>query len=341
MFKQKEAEKLFKEKLWYDLCLYLQKSITKNADDSSIFFIKNIIPSISKIHPKTFTETSLSISQMLAPMKSQDLILQSYNALKSIEYQNEDHKKGLFLLEIKINENKIFLNEIQGIESFIYEKKDSKMDDNDFFYFYKMVYFYYEKCNNYEEMFFFLERFTKYYKTSVSMYVDNENLIAYKLVKSSLLSKDVYNFTNVSINRFYTKLQDEKMKNLFERVKSGDYKFINENKKEVDDLLENFNFIIEKVYLVAFVNLCFYCNEKEIKIEEIGKVLELDRKSVFRILLKAFGKKLVKGEIDGEKNVVKIWYVVPRVLSEEDLYEVKSKYENWKLKISEVIKMLN
>jgi 26S proteasome regulatory subunit N9 len=142
---------------------------------------------------------------------------------------------------------------------------------------------------------------------------------------------------------------DANLKDLFLKVKNGDYGYIN-NKKAITKSLQSFiakdkledvyAFLKEKTYLIALVNICFYNNERLITIESICNILEIDKITCYNLIIKANAKKLIKSEIDGESETVQTSYIVPRILSDEDLVEIENKYAAWKCKIDEVIKMM-
>ncbi|KAM0687470.1 26S proteasome non-ATPase regulatory subunit 13 [Conglomerata obtusa] len=340
MFDQNTADRLYKEKLWFDLSTHIISSSKQHPDDSLNAFKSYILPNTTKIHPTTFVNTTITLSNFLPPVKSQELINTVIEIFEKIQYPNTDHTRALTLLRIKYNENCIFLGETNHVESFIYDQKSLSMDRPTRCAFYKMCYFFYEKESNIEELYIYLKKYIDMDDKNESLYVDTPALQAYKLVRAALLSKDVYAFVEVSTSRIFPHLQDEKLNVLFDRVKSGDYVYVNEHEDEVNEMLSGaFRFVREKVYLVAFVNVCFY-SEKEISFESVKHLLCVEREFVLYLIIKAMGKNLVKGTVDGEKEVLKINYVMPRILSEEDLCELKNKYENWKGRICKVIQMI-
>ncbi|KAM0676864.1 26S proteasome regulatory subunit [Binucleata daphniae] len=349
MFDRSLSEDICKQKLWFDLCQYLTNNVYKYPMECYDAFIKLIIPNFNSIHSVTMTKTAIKIIDNVDIEKAQNIIKECLLYLQNIEYKTPEQNNSIFKLNTKMYTTKVYqknTNEYNHIESFIYENKNKKMDKDGYFIFYRLCYLFYELTNNHEETYSYINKFLSFYVPIESKYSDKEESLINKLIKSALLSKDVYSFQGIFNNQFYNKLDDTNLKSLFEKISTGDIDYICKNKEMVKSVFANnsncdaiYDFLREKTYLVAFVNVCFY-SEKEVSFKDVEIKLGLKREEILYVAMMAIGKKLIKGTIDGEKETISIKYVVPRILSEEDLVEVKNKYVNWSKKIEEVIKLV-
>lgn len=362
MFSKETLEEFYKQKLWYNICVYIQEYSNTNLNDCLDCYKSYVLPNETRIYYKNYCDTTLILANLLQPNESQQVVLMAINEMHKNEFINDDKERSLLKLLIKIHENKIYLNEIDEIEKFIYEIKNKIMDKETKNNYFKLCYKYYESKKDFDEAYENLKKYLEcknenteevnenksftFYDEEIknkkypNNYEDTKELLATKLVKFSLLSTKVYNFTEIFCNKIYKYLNDENLKIIFEKIMSGDFEFVLNNKNMFESLFpNNFELLKEKVYLVGFINLCFYRNDKYIGINEIKNYLKLEREFVFFIIMKALGLELIKGIIDGENDVLKLTYVIPRILNREEIDELKRKCEIWKMKIGNVINL--
>lgn len=348
-----ELDNLYRIKQWYDLCLRIQDYSESNINDMLQAYETLILPNSKCIHPNTFSNTTLVIANLLPPQESQKILKVAMDAINQNEFLTEEMNRGLLIFEIRYFENKIFLKEEDGIERFIYEIKGKKMDKQVLRMYYGLCYKYYECKCDFEEAFGHLDKFiylndligkeinTHQVKRFRSLYDHTKEDLAYKHVKFALLNTRIYNFTAIMQGPVFEYLKDDDLLAVFQNIMKGDIEFVINNQEHIENIIpSSFGVLKEKVYLISFIDLCFYKDNKTLKVSNIQEHLKVERSQVFYIIMKALGLDLIKGTIDGDKDEVELDYVVPRVLNVDELREVKRKYENWKSKISDILSIM-
>lgn len=355
---ESEMKEFYKHKLWYDFCLYLQHHAESNISETVKAYYKYILVNETSIHPYTFCKTTLVLCDLLEPERSQVFIENAINVIQKNEFLSEERKKTLLKLRIRHNENRTYLKAEEDIGNFIYEIRNTKMDKETTQLYYRLCYKYFETISDFEECHKHFEKYlnnvnleeqtgeksiddkSEMKRQYPSLYNSIKTSLAYKLVKYSLLNPKYFNFTGVTLHAIYKFLADDTIKEIFENIMIGNVDYIVENKKNIKKTFPNhYELLKQKVFLISFINLCFYNKERVLGIEEIKQHLNLERKHVFQVLMKAFGLGLVKGSINGERDIVELNYVIPRILNKDEIVVLKKKYEGWSEKIGAMIKL--
>lgn len=360
MFALQKIQELFEQKHWYNLCLYIQQYVESNTKECIDAYLTFVIPNETIIHYNTFCQTTLILANLLQAKESLFVLNEALTAINKNDYIHDEKQLSIMKFNIKVNENKIYLNELNGIELFIYEVKNLTMDQETKNMYYKLCYKYYECKNDYDKAYSYIIKYLEGYDDSPIdkdgkdikfdeevkhkryniVNEDNNEVLAYKIVKFALLSTNIYNFTGIYFHKMYKYLKDQEIRLIFENVTNGSVKFVLEHENEISNKLPgNYELLREKTYLIELIKMCFYKKEKQLLIGEIMNHLNLERGFVFYILMKALGLGLIKGTIDGENDFVKLNYVMPRILNKEEVVEIKEKYVIWQSKIREVIQM--
>ena len=95
--------------------------------------------------------------------------------------------------------------------------------------------------------------------------------------------------------------------------------------------------IQEKVMLLALVNMVFEkgSSERTMKFGDIGERLQVEAEQVEWIVMKALSLGLIKGSMDQVDGVVDVTWVMPRVLDENMMKGLATRFEEWAAKVGE------
>jgi hypothetical protein len=258
----------------------------------------------------------------------------------------KDHEYCLFLLEIKKCEYLIDSNVLCEVEKKIYEWKPLPMNKKASKMYHKICYKYYEIIGNNEDGFDSLIKYLDLLNIEEGEKTSN---LAGKLVRFALLNKCVYNFTSVALHPIFPHLSDEGLKAIFLAYQNGDIHFVENNLSVIEERFPGYSsFLKEKIYLVALVNMSFYKAGGKLYFDEIQARLGIKEELVICILLKALGLNLIRGRINGEKRgringekkIITFTHVLPRVLSIEELKEMKKKFTQWRIKVNKVFELM-
>jgi len=102
-------------------------------------------------------------------------------------------------------------------------------------------------------------------------------------------------------------------------------------------LIQHETFVKQKLEILALMNLVFHrdSNDRNISFSEISEATQVPKEGVERLIMKALSLGLIKGKIDQIHENVNVSYVQPRVLSTEELVEIKDRLGKWTQKVAE------
>ncbi|EJW04976.1 hypothetical protein EDEG_00093 [Edhazardia aedis USNM 41457] len=337
------AANLVNQRLWYDLCIYIENNARKSPTQCYEILKQYVLPNFQRIHPVTFCDTVLLLANLMEPQKSYDLVKQSLELLSKLDVQTKHYNVIKLRYELKIFENLVYLKKTENVERFIYQSKNKIMEPEMYVYFYRLAYRYYEVIENYEECFVYLEKYVNLcHVVPDDSFTDSKELLAYKFVQFSVLSRKIYNFTGIRINNIYQHFKEQNMSIVFDKICAGDFNYILNNQDMVNNIFPgNFNLIKEKAFLVALSNICFDIRNKEIKIIEITEKLKVSRNTVFYFIVRAMGLELIKGTIDGQNDVLRLSYVKPRILTLDETKSLKDYIDSWRMRVKETIMLMS
>lgn len=155
---------------------------------------------------------------------------------------------------------------------------------------------------------------------------------------AALIGDKVYNFGEL-LQHPIIKVLDETefswLGQLLFSFNNGDiqrYQAIAEEKGANQDLLKrNATFLNQKIRIMALMDLVFKkpSENRTLSFEEISRVCMLPTDEVELLLMKAFSIKVLKGTIDQVSQTVQIKWVQPRVLSKDQIVNMKERFDLW------------
>lgn len=299
----------FEARKWFQLlsALYNEKDI----DGAISFMKKHAATLVQKTHSPTLSKLLSKITDLRPDL---ELLLRMEEELELIPIRNNEQEEALAL--VRINKYMLMLDEA---EFHIYEYKKDVHRPYVQARLSKLFYLYYERIGDMEQAYGALRDY-------MESHPENENMraLANKLVYFALVSDEIYSFEDVM-----KYLNHVDCKALLLAYNNGDVKYVLENCKE---------FSADKIYLISFLNMCR--KKQVLSIREIGEQLELSDEAVFFLVLKALGKGLVKGHLDGEMRTFHMNSIVSRVLDEDGIRAMKEKFTAWRMRVAEVLASL-
>lgn len=297
-----DINNLIQQKKWYNLFIYLSNLSHKEITEKILEdLINQILPIASQIYPLTMTQTFIKILKNYKNKK--EILIELQNKIESSLFKNKEHSDSIFLLKLEIANIRFENNE--NIEMEIYEFKNILKNKEQQKKYDKLALKYFEKIKNFNESYFYAKKLK----------------MKDKIFNYALHAKNVY---------FLPIVENEP--NYFKAVREGNFEFIKKNQQNLSD---NFNFILEKTYIIKILELSR--NKKEINLTNLSNILNLKKISLIFLLIKALGLKLIKGRINQEKDVLELSNVALQTVTKKDLIEMKEKFELWRSRVEEVI----
>lgn len=93
--------------------------------------------------------------------------------------------------------------------------------------------------------------------------------------------------------------------------------------------LSDANQLREKISVLAFMELIFHSNRRALNFTEIGAATQLPPLQVELLVMKALSINLVKAKIDQLTETVYVSWVKPRVLSMDQIKQLKNRMDDW------------
>lgn len=115
------------------------------------------------------------------------------------------------------------------------------------------------------------------------------------------------------------------------------------NNQKLIHSTEHETFLQQKVRIMALMTLIFNrpATERTITFQEISTICKLPVQQVEHLLMKALAIKVVKGTIDQVQQNVRITWVSPRVLNQEQINLLKVKLTGWTQELTKNITYMN
>mmetsp|Transcript_15658 Transcript_15658/g.43905 ORF Transcript_15658/g.43905 Transcript_15658/m.43905 type:complete len:432 (-) Transcript_15658:141-1436(-) len=173
-----------------------------------------------------------------------------------------------------------------------------------------------------------------------------QHQLAVDLCLAALTGEGVYNLGQVVTNPVLLSLRgtpDEWLLTLLESCSKGS---VSEFRKLVQTtyasqiaaqpaLTNRAQAIQEKMTLLALVQMVFErpASERTLKFTDIAQRLDVPAEQVEWILMRAFSVKLMEGSMDQVDETVHVTWVMPRVLSPDQMKELSGRFGQWAVKV--------
>lgn len=92
----------------------------------------------------------------------------------------------------------------------------------------------------------------------------------------------------------------------------------------------------EKITLLALVNMVFQrpSAERTLTFEEVASEIQVSADQVELVVMRALSLKLIEGELDQVSQTLLVSWVMPRVLTEEQIKGLSTRFGEWAVKVS-------
>jgi len=167
-----------------------------------------------------------------------------------------------------------------------------------------------------------------------------------------LVSKKTFNFSELLDQPVFTALQGTPNDWLYQLIKTyntGNIQLYEDTMKKFggniasnNTLNQNGKTLNEKIRIMALLELIFSLpkNDRNVPFSAVSKVTALSPSDVEPLLMRAMSLSLIKGSIDEIEKVVRINWVVPRVLDLGRVEIMKDKIEHWNKSLEDLIKSI-
>lgn len=299
----------FEARKWFQLLSALQSE--KDIDCAISFMKMHAAILVQKTHPPTLSKLLSKITDLRPDL---ELLLRMEKELELIPIRNNEQEEALVL--VRINKYMLMLDEAE-FQIYEYKKRmhrpyiQTRLN--------KLFYLYYERTGDMDQAYGALRDY-------MESCPENENMraLANKLAYFALISDEIYSFEEVM-----KYLSHVDRKDLLLAYNSGDVKYVLKSCRE---------FSSEKIYLISFLNMCRM--KPVLSLREISEQLELDDESVLFLVMKALGKGLVRGHLDGDTRTFHMNSVVSRALDEDGIRTMKERFAAWRIRVAEALASL-
>ncbi|ANZ74616.1 BA75_01468T0 [Komagataella pastoris] len=185
-----------------------------------------------------------------------------------------------------------------------------------------------------------------------------QEAFCFDLAVSALLGDKIYNFGELIMHEhlfevFNSHKNLKWLYGLVQTISEGDLKafenLIEINKGYITEqcplLLENINFLQQKICIMALIELVFSrpSNETMLPFSEIISNISLltTDDEVEYLIMKCLSLKLIKGSIDQVNSQVNVTWIQPRIMSKSQISKLQQKLKDWNVKIGELTTILD
>jgi len=170
--------------------------------------------------------------------------------------------------------------------------------------------------------------------------------LAVDLCLAALTGEGVYNFGQVATIPLLRLLRDTPDQWLYELlqccVKANVLEFQELTQRYADDiarqpaLVHRADAVKEKLTLLALLNLVFEraSSERTLEFSIIAERLHIPVEQVEWVIMRAFSVHLLEGSMDQVEGTVSVTWVLPRVLDQDQLQALASRFGGWAVKVS-------
>jgi 26S proteasome regulatory subunit N9 len=343
----------YSEKLWAQLT----ETLLGYVEDSKLGEHQNLINLYNgfikefelKIDPIKFVQMAMIVSDQFPTAETKIAFLKNVGEKLADEQAKilNNLKIGLHLLnDEKIEEALQVIKDVQ--------KKIEKMSDLDpliYSYFYRLSSRYYAKKRNYEEFYKNGLQYLAY--THESRIKPQEKVeISVDMATAILVSKKIYNFSELLEQPVLKALKNspqEWIYHMIEVFNGGNIpayettiKKYHEHIKSNPVLVNNEHVLNEKIRIMSLLELIFHLpkNDRNLPFQAIAKVTTLPLEHVELLVMKAMSLGLLKGTIDQVEALVKVTWIMPRVLDTDRIGIMREKIDQWKKGLDVIIRKI-
>lgn len=340
-------EDFYQRKLWHYLTLCLD----------TFYQSKLSIGFRMKLYTQFVSEFKWKLNQMKnVEFLSQSLVEVEFPEEKleylktchtELEAQDKlDNEQALLFLEVEIARCKLHLkqendarDELDKIDTKISALDDVELKLNQSYYSTNSEYY---KVKNDYNNFYYQSLLYLSTVTLDDLSVVDQQRLAYELSISALLADKIYNFGELLIHPILSTLKSSDynwLVDLLYSLNSGNIEQFSANlgHLEKNPLLKNSeSFLKQKICLMTLVELVFSKSIRIISFKDVSKATKLSLDEVEHLVMRALSLGLLKGSIDQISQTISISWVQPRIISQEQIANMKQKLVEWDANVSKL-----
>lgn len=355
-----ELKELISARKWYDCAERIKEMVQKKPGDKQLDQLALVLQdALPYMHPISSSETAVVVSSLLPSERCIALLTSTANAIDSQASMTDRYSDELLFVQMHLCLAHIRNGETEETEAQIlgwknaYEKSISEDEHSFSNENYRLLnyisYVFYSRIRNVEEA-------QKYLHNFITISGDYSHFEEF--LKLSIASKSFFDFSSVISLPGFSSADLENaaspsfkgLKALLVDFRDGNFQAIKSKEKQIREILkeavcknavdEYQLSVVEKVFLVNIMNMCFVSDQKAVPFDVLLDNLRVEETHLIALLLKALGIGIVSGWLDSEKRMLFYNGILPRCLSETDIVEMKRQFSAWQNKVRKVIETI-
>lgn len=350
-----ELKSLFDSRKWFDCAEKIKSHIAENHTQADELdeITRLLAPVLHRMHPISSSETVIALACLLDRDRAIELLNVAATAISRQIGDEENYANELISVQMHLCSYKIQNGELEERESEIlgWLKIYSKERTNDssvpfsptnYMFVQYVAYLYYNAIRHFEQAQTHLYNY-------LSVHKDAGLLDA--LVRLSIVSKSYFDFFAISLLEGFDGLENRRLVEVFVSFQNGDTSSVRENEKTileivtetvgVDFVPDYMPSVLEKVFLINILNICFVSEQKFVPFNTFLSELNFtDVSYLIALLLKALSFGLISGSLDSQKEVLYFDRLISRSLSSDDLSKMRDKFVVWRDRVSKTIQQM-
>ena len=177
---------------------------------------------------------------------------------------------------------------------------------------------------------------------------DREKIeLSYEMALAAVVSKDIYNFSELLEQPLMKSLEASEYAWIYKLIQTfnrGDIRDYNAFRAATTEKLfqDNLEKIDQKMQVAALLELVFNLpkNDRVLPFDKIANACGVPEDRVERIVIKAISVNLIKGSIDELRRIVTTSWIQPKVLEQNRIKVMESKFEQWSDGLKNLTKLI-
>ncbi|KAJ6233522.1 26s proteasome non-atpase regulatory subunit 13 [Anaeramoeba flamelloides] len=352
-----QLKTLSDRKLWHELSI-----IVEQLFDNPLFLNNELIPFYTnflkqfenKIDPIKFALFAITISKQYPNLEEKILFLEQ--CLVTLKQNLE----GRMLVRFEISRNKLITNDFEFVKELIETTQNIINEKGTSFFktivlssFYNVCCLYYKNESVNSSLEFYQSGMLFLTFTDLEKMIKEEKIqLAFELGIAALSDPKIFSFGELVKHKILIHLKDTEHEWLYQLLiayHSGDMERYQQVIEKYSSTIEKNSIFTDKKKLLkdklitsCLIELIFKrpSNDRNVKFDEISKALNISIEDVEFVAMKAMSLGLLKGKIDQVNNILRVTWVITRVLTNEQIKIMKNRLGLWTEKVNEKILLL-
>ncbi|KAJ5078966.1 26s proteasome non-atpase regulatory subunit 13 [Anaeramoeba ignava] len=350
-------QQLYEKKLWHQLTEKLDELMTnpvfRIGDILQTFYTGFLMKIETKLNPLKVVSFVIEVSRTIPDLEEKIKLLQ--NLLRKVEKSIS----SAILLKLEISRILLKQNDLIKVNEILQDTKTliegsggiSLIESNVLASYYQVSYSYFKFKEDYDKFYHQAMLYLTFEKLE-NVPVFNQQDLAFNLGLAALISETIFNFGELIAHPILESLKNSNynwMYELLHAYNNGDMKkyeeiiSIHNDEMENEILLKKHHELLkQKITASALVEFIFRqpTESRVLSFESIAQFLQTQVDSVELLIMKCMSLNLIKGTIDQVDQVLKVTWVIPRVLSQNQIQVLKDRLQSWNSRVHEKLLLL-